>query len=58
MANMEIYEALEQLERQGHDVENKPTVTQDGRLLYKVDRIPRSEEQILRWVVDGIRPGN
>jgi hypothetical protein len=55
---MEIDEALQQLEQQGHTVETKPTVTRDGRRFYKVDRIPRSEEQILRWVVDGVRPGD
>jgi hypothetical protein len=55
---MEIREALEQLEQQGHDVETKPTLSQDGRLSYKVDGVLRTEEQILRWVVDGVRPGN
>jgi hypothetical protein len=50
---MEVREALEQ---QGHSVEYKP-VFSGGRLFYHVDGIPRTEEQILSWVVDCIRPG-
>ena len=54
---MEVREALEQLEQLGHRVEYQPT-TKDGMRFYKVDGIPRSEDQILKWVVDGTRPGN
>jgi hypothetical protein len=52
---MEIREALEQLEQNGHTVEYKPAVA-SGTLYYRVDGIQRSEDQILGWVVDGIRP--
>ncbi len=54
---MEIHEALEQLEQDGHTVEYKPVVTQ-GTRFYHVDSIPRTEDQILEWVVDGVRPTN
>jgi len=54
---MEIREALEQLEQQGHSVDYKPVVT-GGKRFYHVDGIPRTEEQILAWVVDGTRPGS
>ena len=52
---MEVREALEQLEQQGHTVEFKPVVA-GGRLFYHVDGVPRTEDQILKWVVDGVRP--
>jgi hypothetical protein len=55
---LEIREALEELEEQGHAVVYKPIVSGDGRPVYHVDGIPRTEDQILRWVVDGVRPGN
>ena len=54
---MEILEALEQLEQNGHRVEYKPVVT-GGKRFYQVDGIPRIEEQILVWVVDGVRTGS
>jgi hypothetical protein len=50
---MEVREALEQ----GPYVKYKP-VFGGGRLFYHVDGIPRTEEQILSWVVDGVRPGS
>jgi hypothetical protein len=54
---MEVREALEQLEQQGHTVEFKPVVIGHERI-YHVDGIPRTEDQILKWVVDGVRPRN
>ena len=52
---MEVREALEQLEQQGHAVEYKPIVSAGNRF-YHVDGMPRTEDQILKWVVDGVRP--
>jgi hypothetical protein len=52
---VEIREALEQLEQQGHTVEYRP-VMGGSRLYYHVDGIPRTEDQILKWVMDGVRP--
>jgi len=54
---MEVREALEQLEQQGHTVDYKPVFDGD-RLFYHVDGIPRTEYQVLKWVVDGVRPGD
>jgi hypothetical protein len=54
---MEIREALEQLEQQGHAVDYKPVVTGYNRF-YHVDGLPLTEDQILKWVVDGVRPGS
>jgi hypothetical protein len=55
---MELREALEQLEQHGHTVEYKPAVTREGKRFYHVDGIPRTEDQILEWVVKGVRPRN
>ena len=55
---MEVREALEQLEQNGHTVEYKPVVTDNGERFYHVDGMPRTEDQILAWVVDGVRPGS
>jgi hypothetical protein len=55
---MEIREALEQLEQHGHTVEYKPVLTGQQQRLYYVDGIPRTEDQILQWVEDGVRPGS
>jgi hypothetical protein len=55
---MDLREALEQLEQQGHTVEYKPIVAGDGKRFYHVDGMPRTEEHIHAWVVDGVRPGS
>ena len=52
----DVREALEQLEQQGHTIEYKAIVTA-GERFYHVDGLPRTEDQILKWVVDGVRPG-
>lgn len=52
---MEVREALEQLEQLGHAVEYGP-VFGGNRLFYHVDGIPRTADEILKWVVDGVRP--
>jgi hypothetical protein len=52
---VEVREALEQLEQQGHTGDFKPVVTRD-KLFYHVDGMPRTEDQIFKWVVDGVRP--
>jgi hypothetical protein len=36
----------------------KPVVTGDDKRFYHVDGMPRTEDQILKWVVDGVRPGS
>lgn len=38
-------------------VEYRPVFGGD-RLFYHVDGIPRTEYQILKWVVDGVNPTN
>jgi len=55
--SMDLREALEQLEQQGHTIEYKAVVTA-GERFYHVDGMPRTEDQILKWVVDGVRPGS
>jgi len=58
-APMEILEALEHLDKvMGRGVEYEPVRLPDGRKFYHVDGVPRSEEQILRWVIDGLPPGD
>jgi hypothetical protein len=53
---MEIREALEQLEQQGHTISYEPVVIGDRRF-YRVDGMPQTENQIIKWVVDGVHPG-
>jgi len=55
---MEIWEALEQLEEDGHAVVYRPVTSGDGSPVYHVDGIPRTEDEILKWVVKGVRPGS
>jgi hypothetical protein len=54
---MEIREALEQLEQQGHTVQYRPILDRD-RLLYQVDGNPLTEDQVLKWINDGVRPNS
>jgi hypothetical protein len=44
------------LEQQGHTVE-WPVVTGHERF-YHVDGMPRTDDQIIKWVVDGVRPAD
>ena len=54
---MEVHEALEQLEQQGHCVQFRPILDGD-RLLYHVDGKPLTEDQVLKWINDGVRPNS
>lgn len=50
-------EALEQLEQLGHTVEYKP-ILNGSRLMYHVDGKPLTEDEVMKWVVDGVRPSS
>lgn len=49
---MEIHEALDQLEQQGHRVDRTP-IRRHDTTFYHIDGLPRSEEQIISHVIHG-----
>jgi hypothetical protein len=49
---MTIQEAFEALELRGHRIDrDNPIATRHGKTFYKIDGVPRSEEQILAYVI-------
>jgi hypothetical protein len=49
---MTIQEAFEALELRGHRIDrDNPIAPRHGKTFYKIDGVPRSEEQILAYVI-------
>ena len=50
---MDIKEALDILKRRGHKIEDAPMLVQDGRVVYWIDEMPKTEKQILNYLLFG-----
>ena len=46
------------LEQKGHLVERTPVILEDGRRFHRIDNIPRTEEQIVRYITEGKQMGD
>ena len=50
---MGIKEALDILKRKGYKIEDAPIQLKDGRVFYWIDEMPRTEKQILNYLLFG-----